>query len=524
MNKKSKLFLQTAPVFAHKLHDLLKTVVLLSIIAISFQQTAAQGNCTATDAWSMFGHDARRSFASGGCIWHPLSTLWTYQPTAGTGRTMKTVERAIADTDGVYLTWNSTANYSNGRGTPALDRVSLAGAHVWTADRPLNDNYGNWSALFTYEFLTGGSNYEVRTGVVRNDDGLRVWNKATGPRYYTNDPIPRPDFELASNDSWGESLVVGNNLWVYNQIAYHGPDMGLRAFDRRGNVIMRLNNYGYYDNPNHTPVLPSEQWNTAQDLLGALASDGGYIYLGSLYDFRCSGTCDPNQPKPFKSGIYAWSVADGTPRWPVVETVLHSGLSVAGNRIYAVERDPSNTTKVRLIIRNGGYNGSIMFASEQMDQANVGTQAPVLAGGRVIIATTNSLNQTVLRSWDAINLGTPLSSPILRDNNQTAVNGVKLDYLGADKLTAPNNTYGMNAAKVTSTMIAATGTKNGSISVPTLIITSNTGIHIVQISNLQQLAWTAKIYSDGGQFRDPVIVGNRLYVADNMRIYAFIAP
>src|SRR5262245_44119393 len=84
--------------------------------------------CTATpDAWGTYGHDARRSFASNGCAWYPLELKWDYKPVAAAGRLMNTVERAIVDQDGIYLTWNSIANYANSLGTPALDRVSRDG-------------------------------------------------------------------------------------------------------------------------------------------------------------------------------------------------------------------------------------------------------------------------------------------------------------------------------------------------------------------------------------------------------------
>jgi len=437
---------------------------------------------------------------------------------------MKTVERAVADQDGVYLAWNSNSNHSNGRGTPAIDRVSReTGTRVWMADRPLNDNHGNWPTIWTYECCEGFSVWETRQGIARNDDGIRVWNKATGPRFYPTDPeqIPRPDWELASNDSWGESLVIGNNLWIYNEFALHGPDLGLTARGQRGQVLLRLNNYGYYDNPNHTPNLPEEQWNYAEDRLGSLASDNGYIYLGADYQFTCASNCQAGQPKPFKNGIYAWNVTDGTPRWPMQETTLWSRLSIAANRLYALEKDPVTPFKARLVIRNAGFNGSILASSELMDDSSTGWQAPVLAGGRVIIATINGFGQTVLRSWDAISLGTPMSQVL---PNAT---GVRVDYYGTDRLTSYNNTFGANAARVTTTMVAAVGSKNGATSVPTLVITSNEGLHVVQISTLQELWRYNKSetgFTDGGRFRDPVIVNNRLYVVDNLRLYAFEAP
>jgi hypothetical protein len=479
--------------------------------------------CTATDAWGTYGHDARRSFASNGCVWYPLNLAWQYQPVAASGRLMNTVERAIADQDGIYLTWNSIANYAGGLGTPALDRVSKEGSRVWTADPlpQLNDNQGNWPTLWTYDYPPENPR-ETRQGVVRNDDGLRVWNKVTGPIFYQSTPTyPRPDVARESNDSWGESLVLGDILWVYNQRALHGPDLSLRAFDRRMNVVRELNNYGWYDNPNHSRTFPQDQWDHAYDNRGTIASDNGYIYLGTSYTFICNPNCQTSYPPPYKTGIYAFNTADGQQRWPMIETTLLSGISVAGNRLYTLERDTTNLARARLLIRNAGYNGSVLFASEPFEYtAFTSWQAPVLAGGRVIVASSNS-SQTDLRSWSAIDGSSPLSHTF------SNVTGVKVPVYDLNRLEQPGSSYGSKEAKITSTIAAATGSKNGTTTVPTLIITSDQGIHVVQVSNLQELWSHTKNdygYTDGGRFRDPIVIGKRVYVVDNLRLYAFDAP
>jgi|SoiMetStandDraft_5_1073268.scaffolds.fasta_scaffold13104_2 hypothetical protein len=509
----------------------LRLAFVLMIVALTCGETATHrisaqspSDCVDPNAWGTYGHDARRSFASNGCVWYPLVPAWSqqYQPVAAAGRLMNTVERAIADQDGIYLTWNSIAYHATGTGTPALDRVSNEGSRVWTADPlQLNDNLGNWPTLWTYEFPVENPR-ETRQGVVRNDDGLRVWNKATGPRFYTNPPTdPRPDVTKESNDSWGESLVVGDILWVYNQRALHGPDLSLRAFDRRMNMVRVLNNYGWYDNPNHSRTFPQDQWDGAYDNRGTIASDNGYIYLGTSYTFICNPNCQTSYPPPYKTGIYAFNTADGQQRWPMIETTLLSGISVAGNRLYMLERDTTNLAMARLLIRNAGYNGSVLFASAPFEYTTYTSwQAPVLAGGRVIVATSNA-SQTVLRSWSAIDGSSPLS------NTFSNVTGVKVPAYYLNRLEDPGASYGSKVARITSTIAAATGSKNGTTTVPTLIMTSDQGIHVVQVSNLQELWSHTKNdygYTDGGRFRDPIVIGKRVYVVDNLRLYAFDAP
>ncbi|WP_164009368.1 hypothetical protein [Pyxidicoccus trucidator] len=474
--------------------------------------------CTGSSAWGTYGHDARRSSASDGCVWYPLAPAWSYAPTAASPRVMQTVERAVADTGGVYVKWDSSGNYSNSRGTPAVDKVSLAGAKVWSADKPLNDNRGNWPTLFTYEKEVRTAQWETRDGVVLNDDGIRIWNKASGPVYYPGNPLPYSDVELHSNDSWGQSLTDGTRLWIYNQEAWHGPRLGLRAFTRRGAVERELNTYGYYPN---APSYPAEQWNTAQDNFGAIAADGGFIYLAAIYNFQCSTQCNASQPWPFTSGLYGWDIATGVERWPAVALTPASHLSVAGNRIYLLERD-ATTGQVTFNIRNGGYKGSSLFRSAPFpSSALVSVQAPVLVGGRAIVATQESAG-TVLYSFDAISGGTPVTRTL------SGVYGIVVDAYGMELLafTTPRS------AKRTTTLAAASGTRDDAgTGVPTLVITSSSGLHVLRVSDLAQ-QWSASKStlvgavdgSSGGQLRDPIIVGKRVYTADQNKLYAFDAP
>jgi hypothetical protein len=481
------------------------------------QASAVVPACTGTSPWATLGRDARRSSASDGCAWHPLRKLWEYAPTAGAGRSVQGVERAIADTGGVYVAWNSNPYYAGFGGSPALDKVAVdTGATVWSVDRLLNDNRGHWPSFFTYEKNIGGGVYETREGVVRNDDGIRTWSKQFGANYYNGGTTPYPEYEQANNDSWGPSLSDGTRLWVYNQLHYHGPKLGLRAFDRRGNLVRELNTYGYYGG---TRVFPQHQWDTAEDNLGSIAADGGYIYLAASYNFQCSTSCDPNEPRPFVSGLYGWDINTGAPRWPVVPLQAASHISVAGNRIYLLERDAA-TGAVTFNIRNAGYNGASLFRSAPFPSSQTtGYQAPALVGGRAIVAAQESLGTnvgTVLYSFDALSGGTPLTVTL------TNVYDVIVPYYGRTLLDFNTTPY---AGRRSTSIAAASGTKDASgNSVPTLVIASRHGLHVVAVSNLATLWSATKLAlvgrSDGGSLRDPIVVKDRVYVADRDRVYA----
>lgn len=503
-------------------------VFLAAAVAAPGALAVATPACSGTDSWSTYAHDARRSGASGGCVWFPLAAAWSYAPSAAPPRVMQTVERAIADTTAVYVKWDSSGNNAISWGTPAVDAVSLAGVRLWSADKPLNDNQGNWPSFFTYEKYRNGV-YETRRGLVLNDDGLRIWNAAGGPVYRPPNPLPYADRETHSSDSWGETLTDGTRLWIYNQEVLHGPDMGLRAYDRRGKLLLSLNNYGYYDNPGHVPQLPQEQWDIAGDYRGALAYDGGAIYLGTRYQFACTPSatkpCDSDEQKPFKSGLYSWTTSAGEERWPMVEVDLASHMSVAGIRMYLLEKDPQNG-QVTLAIRHGGYRGNLLFRSAPLSGLRHSAQPPVLAGGRVITAVEDSNGDTVVHSWDTFSGATPQSRRL------AGVRGVAVSFPGLSKLNNAGGAPSRNSARSVASIAAAVGTRNDAgDAVPTLVITSSHGLHVLRVSDLAELWWASKAElvgaadaAQGGWLRDPAIVGKRVYVADQNKLYAFDAP
>ena len=88
-----------------------------------------------TDAWTTYGHDARRTSASDGCVKGALSTTWRYAPAPPPGKSLNDVFNAVGESDGVFLAWSA----SNGMylGTSAADRVDTTGPRSYGEGSPM---------------------------------------------------------------------------------------------------------------------------------------------------------------------------------------------------------------------------------------------------------------------------------------------------------------------------------------------------------------------------------------------------
>src|SRR4051794_34182175 len=60
-----------------------------------------------TDAWTTYGHDARRTSATDACIKGALTTAWRYVPEGPAGKKVKAVFNAIAQSDAAFLQWSA---------------------------------------------------------------------------------------------------------------------------------------------------------------------------------------------------------------------------------------------------------------------------------------------------------------------------------------------------------------------------------------------------------------------------------
>lgn len=285
-------------------------------------------------AWSTYGHDARRTFASDACIAGPLTASWHYAPEPPMGRMFSTAFRAVAQKDAVFLTWSATnPPYL---GTTAADRIDGTGKRVWTWDSGTDANVGNWPSI-------GPSYFAV------NDDGLYLLGLADGKKLHDT-----------GVDWWGQTLPDAARLYVVNAMKADGPGLFVGAVDDTTKVLWQQNQH---DGCGHG----------FGDVNGGLALDGGTLFYAPLY--QTGGGGDPG----FPSGVFAFDAATGTPKWNQT-TKPKSAISVGASMVFGVE-DPQT------LVARAESDGKVVW-SKTFGSVQVGAQAPVLANDLVIVATT----------------------------------------------------------------------------------------------------------------------------------------
>jgi hypothetical protein len=290
-------------------------------------------SCT-TEAWGTYGHDAQRTFASGGCVDGALTAAWHYVPTAPSGRSFEFETHAIATPDAAYLQWAATD--SPYIGTTAIDKVSTAGARVWTWDSGTDSNLGNWASI-------------ALGFVVVNDDGM----------YYLNDA----DGTLAGSngvDWWGQIVPDTDRLYLVNNEHVDGPGVFVGAMDATRTVLWQQNQFGACRID-------------AGDEQGGLALDGGVLFYAPLYSFGDGPMAS------FSSAVYAFDGATGAPKWTQPTSPV-SAISAKDGRVYLVEQTSAGTPA---LTARSQSDGSVVW---QTPIASAGGQAPVLANDAVIIA------------------------------------------------------------------------------------------------------------------------------------------
>jgi outer membrane protein assembly factor BamB len=293
-----------------------------------------------TGGWLTYGHDGARTFASDACINGPLTRQWTYAPAAPTGRTLNAVQHALATSDGIYLDWAA----SDGAyiGTTAADRLSLAGARVWTFDSGSDANMGNWASLSEPVTVDGGL---VQTLVVQ-DDGFYFLDLSTGKVRATT-----------GVDWWGQSIPdPSGGVWFVDTSKSDGPGLFVGQIDRSAKTLWQQNKQGTMCGDSLT------------DQMGGIALDGGVLFYAALY--VAGGTVQPT----FKSGLYAFDAATGAPKWNVASTPA-SVISAGNGLVYGIEGGA--------LVARSQKDGSSKWSKPL---AGAGAQAPVLANSLVIVA------------------------------------------------------------------------------------------------------------------------------------------
>jgi hypothetical protein len=392
-----------------------------------------------TDPWLTYGHDGRRTSATDGCIGGALTTLWRYVPTPAAGKVAKRVFNAIAQTDAIYFTW--AQNNAAYLGTTSLDRVSKDGARVWNFDSGTDSNFGHWPIL-------------ALGSVILNDDGV----------YYL-DPAKGTKTTSTGVDFWGEMATDGTRLYLVNDAHVDGPEVFVGAYDGTGKKIWTQNVYG-------------KCRIDANELNDGLALDSGVVFYAARY---VTGT---GVTLPFESGVFAFDAAAGTPKWSKTTKPM-SMISAGNGRVYLVE-----DTK---LVARGQADGAIAW---ELPLAGAGTQAPVLAGGLVIVGTSAGVvavdEKAGTIKWTAPMSGAAAPAPSITFSGGCAGNVAE--------------TYGG-----VTTIAAALGSG-------TLVVTASDGIHVVKLTGEEVVK--AAVDKAVGPVKNPVIIGDRVYVVDSAGLVA----
>ncbi|MEO7092923.1 MAG: PQQ-binding-like beta-propeller repeat protein, partial [Polyangiales bacterium] len=284
-------------------------------------------------AWPTYGHDGRRTFASDACITGPLTVAWSYAPEPPAGKLAKAVQHVIADKDAVYLQWAATIDPYIG--TTAVDRVSTAGARVWTMDTGTDANEGNWASI-------------VGSNVVVNDDGVFFMDAVTGKRGVDT-----------GVDWWGQTIPNGTGLWLANTSKSDGPGLFVGAMDATAKMTWKQNEQG------------TACGDSFSDTMGGIALDGGVLFYAPSYNTGGGG-----KTLKFTSGLYAFDAAAGTQKWKI-DLPPTSVISVGDGLVYLVESGKD-------LVARKQSDGSKAWSAPV---SGVGAQAPALAGGLAIVGT-----------------------------------------------------------------------------------------------------------------------------------------
>ena len=400
-----------------------------------------------TSGWLTYGHDGARTFASDACIKGPLSVAWTYTPAPPTSRTTNGVQHALADSNGVYLHWSaSDGQYT---GTTAEDRVSPSGARVWTFDSGTDSNFDNWESV-TKPVSVDGS---VVQSVMIQEDGVSYLDLATGKKRAGT-----------GVDWWGQTIPdLNGGVWFVDILKLDGPGLGVGELDLDAKVLWQENKQGAMCGQG------------LGDVMGGIAVDDGALFYAAVLT-----TGSATQPT-FKTGLYAFDSATGTPKWNVASTPA-SVISAGNGLVYGIEADS--------VVARSQQDGTVKWSSPL---TGAGAQAPVLAAGLVVAAGSSAVS-----AFNATTGAPAWSTPMTGAATHAFQNAVTNGCAGTS-----------TAGGAVATSLAA------AVPSGTLVVTASDGVHILSLSTGAD-QWHGMIQGAKYAVHDPVLVGSVVYVVDSL--------
>ncbi|MDQ2768658.1 MAG: PQQ-binding-like beta-propeller repeat protein [Gemmatimonadota bacterium] len=303
------------------------------------------------DDWTTYGHDVRRSSASLGSVTGPLSLSWSYVPQGTAGHALTSVLSAIGTTNAIFVRTSLSSGYGYGI-SPAIDRVSTAGQHVWTYNMGTDADFGDWASL-------------MANRIIVNSDGTRFVDQTSGLSVHAN-----------GVDTWGEILTDSSTLYFANDVQIDGPGIYTAAYDTAFKARWTANKF-------------ASCRGSASAMAGGLALNNGLLFYAPTYTVG-----KPATVLPFSSGVFAFNAATG------VQVAYHastpySRVSADASHVYLIE---NQNTLVALA-------QSDLHVAWSAAIANPGEQAPVVANGLVIVGTSTGVeayNATSgVKSWSS---------------------------------------------------------------------------------------------------------------------------
>ncbi|HEX8793237.1 MAG TPA: PQQ-binding-like beta-propeller repeat protein [Polyangiaceae bacterium] len=375
------------------------------------------------DAWSTYGHDARRTSASSACIHTSFKELWRYPPPSPDGGFAGVPANEVADTTSLYVHMQLGT-------VPSADKVSAAtGARTWRYHGGADFDNGNW--------LSVGLGY-----VMIQDDGVYQVDVGDGGLAHTS-----------GVDWWGQTAADTSRFYVVDVTHGDGPGAFVGAWDQtKGQMAWKANQQGACQ-----PAIGDEN--------GGLAVDGTVLYFAPRYEVGApQGGLEPADAGVtfmFPSGLYAFDAASGTKKWSVPSTP-NSAISAGDGHVYGIEPGPA-------LVARSETDGSIAWSApiQAMAQA-VSTSPPVQAAGLVIVATSDHV-----LAFDAMT-GKAAWSTMVQGAGQHGYDQNTVDFLSCPQAQEP-------MASLAPTTLAAATSSN------TLVVTGSMGIAVLSLTSGMQL-------------------------------------
>ena len=421
-----------------------------------------------TTSWSTYGHDAMRTSASDGCAVGPLTMTWSHAATPFTHNDpsyqVVGIDNAIVDATGVYV---------------SSEQVKATGEHASIVEKTSPNGTLLWELSANHD-LEGHSWPTVALGrLLIEDDWLvavdATWNCTTVADCNACEyqPVGSCNNHIAQGsgfDDWGMSAADSSRFYTNSDVASpDGPGIYVGAWDpaTMSSIWKQA-------------TVPSSCTTGPTETVGSIAVDGPTVFQAANYS-AASG------PSPLPSGIRSFNAADGKPGW-VQPTTLLGAVSVGAGMLFVVEGSPAPS----LVARHQSDGG--VAWSTPLGASTASPQAPVQAGGLVIIAIANGVT-----AFRAATGGPVWSRPDLdavASLYQTTTGWASCGGGGTSSFDAAVNT----------TLAAALGSN-------TLVVTAKDGLHVLYVDSGKD-QWTGAVAGVTGPLKDPVISGSTVYAID----------